>query len=186
MFSEAPWGVRRISDQSSLMFESPAVLHLPVTSGGYLGTEHLSGWLGWRRWLQGCLCGCQSSVGAATAVSQSQNYRAQHSEQCAEILIRTIWSLCFGLGGSKQQEGGLPHTGKSEFMLGNSHKWLLYIPVFNTFHGVIRKDTKGDITKAGLNLITNYNFIICHNNHLCIINSFFIPAKREKSVGTTC
>lgn len=41
MFPEAPWGARKINDQSYLMFESPTVLHLPATSGRYIDTEHL-------------------------------------------------------------------------------------------------------------------------------------------------
>lgn len=41
MFPEAPWGARKINDQSYLMFESPTVLHLLATSGRYIHTEHL-------------------------------------------------------------------------------------------------------------------------------------------------
>lgn len=88
MFPEAPWGARKISDQSYLMFESPTMLHLPAISGRYTDSEQLSGWLGWRRqWLQGCLCGYQSSVTTPTAISQSQNYRAECSGQFTELLM---------------------------------------------------------------------------------------------------
>lgn len=41
MFLEVPWGVRKINDQSYLMFESPGVINLPATSGRYIDTEHL-------------------------------------------------------------------------------------------------------------------------------------------------
>lgn len=42
MFSEeAPWGARKINDQSYLMFESPSVINLPASSGRYTDTGHL-------------------------------------------------------------------------------------------------------------------------------------------------
>lgn len=104
MFPEAPWGARKISDQSYSTFESPTVLHLPAISGRYRDSEQLSGWLGWRRqWLQGCLCGCQSSVTAPTASA-----RAQTTEQSAQDNLLSYWwehlrvILCSDLGESKQ------------------------------------------------------------------------------------
>lgn len=98
VFPEAPWWVRKISDQSYLMFESPTVLHLPAISGRYIDSEKLSGWLDWRKWwLQGCLCGCQSSVTAPTTISQRQNYRAECWGQFTELLIQAPKSHMYSL-----------------------------------------------------------------------------------------
>ena len=41
MFPEVPWGVRKINDQSYLIFESPSVISLPSTPGRYIDTEYL-------------------------------------------------------------------------------------------------------------------------------------------------
>lgn len=116
------------------------VLHLPATSGRCVDTELLSGWLSWRRWwLQGCLCECQSSVAAPTAVSQSQNYRAECSGQFTELQMGgskgQMYSLLWFSRKQTARAWPAPHRGlfgQSEFMLGNRNKWVISNTGFST------------------------------------------------------
>lgn len=105
----------------------------PQVGAFSVDTEHLSGWLSWRRWwLQGCLCECQSSVAAPTAVSQSQNYRAECSGQFTELQMGgskgQMYSLLWFSRKQTARAWPAPHRGlfgQSEFMLGNRNKWVI-------------------------------------------------------------
>lgn len=203
MFPEDPWGVRKINDQSYLMFETASMTNLPATSGRYIDTEHLCMLIR----LKGIVVAGQQAACkdanpiqskmprcALTAWLLLPSFRVKELKQQSRV-VKTITGLLTGGSQSdvfsdtglakKQTTRGWPATdrhclGSQNLSLGTDTNWCFLHPFSQFFMGLWERRQKERVQNLDeTHFIPNYHFLIHHNNHLCIIKTLLIPAKER-------